>query len=69
MAEKWRAPYVSRDRVAEFTGGIINPRTLANYDSKGEGPRGRIRVGRKVAYEVNELCKWLAARAKALDQN
>ncbi|MGO9017268.1 MAG: hypothetical protein ACLQVJ_02860 [Syntrophobacteraceae bacterium] len=68
MAEKWRSPYVSRDKVGEFSGGILHPRTLANLDCKGEGPKGRIRIGRKVAYDVNELCKWLAARSKAVDQ-
>ena len=66
MAEKWRTPFVARDRVAEFSGGILHPRTMANLDSNGKGPKGRIRVGRKVAYEVNELCKWLASRAQEL---
>lgn len=62
MAEMWRSPYVARDKVAEFSGGILHPRTLANLDSKGKGPAGRIRIGRKVAYDVKELCDWLASR-------
>jgi len=68
MAEKWRSPYVARDRVAEFSGGILHPRTLANLDSKGKGPKGRIRIGRKVAYDVIELCDWLASKAEEVEQ-
>jgi phage terminase Nu1 subunit (DNA packaging protein) len=64
MADKWRSPYVSRDKVAELTGGILHPRTMANLDCKGQGPPGRIRIGRKVAYDVDALCKWLASRAE-----
>lgn len=65
LAKKWPSSFVSRDRVSEFSGGIIHPRTLANLDCKGEGPK-RIRVGRKVAYEVKELCNWLSKRAQAV---
>lgn len=67
MADKWHSTYVARDKVGDFSGGILHPRTMANLDSKGLGPKGRIRIGRKVAYDANELCKWLAARAKPLD--
>lgn len=67
MAEKWRSPYVSRDKVVEFSGGILHPRTMANLDCKGQGPPGRIRIGRRVAYDVEKLCEWLAERSKAVD--
>ncbi len=36
--------------------------TLANLDSKGQGPEGKIRVARKVAYEIHSLVRWLEAR-------
>ncbi|MGO9373798.1 MAG: hypothetical protein ACLQBD_17040 [Syntrophobacteraceae bacterium] len=64
MVARWGSPYVAREKVGEFSGGILHPRTLANLDSKGLGPKGRIRVGRKVAYDVVELCRWLAARTE-----
>ncbi|WAC08054.1 MAG: hypothetical protein OS130_02340 [Thermodesulfobacteriota bacterium] len=63
MAAKWPSEFVSRERVSEFSGGILHPRTLANLDSKGEGPK-RIRIGRKVAYNVHDLCDWLAKRTQ-----
>jgi len=63
MAAKWPSSFVSREKVSEFSGGILNPRTLANLDCQGEDPK-RIRVGRKIAYEVNELCNWLATRSQ-----
>ncbi len=68
LASRWPSPYVARDRVSEFSGGILHPRTLANLDSKGEGPKGRIRVGKKVAYPVAELTSWLESRAVSCDK-
>ena len=64
MAERWSSPFIARHEVERFTGGIINPRTLANLDSKGEGPKGRVRVGRKIAYPVPNFIEWLESRAE-----
>ena len=64
LAAKWSSPLVARERVDEFSGGIVTPKTMANLDSLGEGPKGRITVGRKVAYPVDELISWLEARAR-----
>lgn len=66
LSQKWPSSYVSREKVGEFSGGILNPRTLANLDCKGEGPK-RIRIGRKVAYSVRDLCAWLAERAQNIE--
>lgn len=66
MAEKWPSSVVAREKVGEFTGGLLNPRTLANLDSLGRGPAGRIRFGRKVAYDVNSLIAWLESRTERL---
>jgi len=66
LARKWPSSFVSRDRVAEFSGGILHPRTMANIDCKGEGPK-RIRIGRKVVYPVNDLCEWLSKRSCKLE--
>ncbi len=65
LAERWPSAIVARHEVGKFSGGLIHPRTLANKDSLGEGPRDRIVVGRKVAYTVEALIEWLEKRACA----
>lgn len=57
LADSWPAPLVSRNQqqLDKFSGGILNARTLANADCLGTGPKGRVRVGRKVAYPVDSL--------------
>lgn len=62
MAEKWPSPIVARTEVARFSGGILHPRTLANLDARGEGPKTRIKHGRKVAYPVDALIEFLRKR-------
>lgn len=66
LADKWPSTIVSRGKVGEFTGGLIHPRTLANLDSLGKGPAGRVRVGRKVAYDVDSLLVWLETRLEII---
>lgn len=66
LAEKWGSPLVARCEIGKFSGGILNPRSLANLDCKGAGPRGRVRIGGKVAYPTEELVAWLEARAVEL---
>lgn len=60
----WPSPFVERQKVAVFSGGILNPRTLSNLDARKEGPPGRIRIGKKIAYPVDELVSWLESRAE-----
>ncbi len=67
MAAKWQSSHVARDRVGEFSGGIITSKYLANLDSAGKGPSGRVKIGRKVAYPVSSLIAWLQGRAKILN--
>jgi len=52
-------PLISRDHVEKLLGGVISSKTLANYDSLGEGPK-RMRMGRKVVYKTEDLleCGW-----------
>ena len=66
MAASWPSPLIARGEVERFTGGIISTKYIANMDSKGTGPSGRIRCGRKVAYPVKELVAWLENRAETL---
>ena len=63
FATSWGAPYVERSKVAEFSGGALNDRTMANLDSKGQGIEGRIRMGRNILSPVQELVPWMEARA------
>jgi len=68
MADKWPSTWVSRTEAANFSGGIISEKYLANLDSAGKGPAGRIRCGRKIAYPVDELVKWLEARSEVVSE-
>ena len=45
---------------------IYSARTLANLDSQGRGPAGRLMIASKVCYPKDELVMWYAARTKKL---
>lgn len=63
LAAKWPSQIVSRDQVSLFTGGLISPKTMANLDSLGEGPEGRVRIGKKIGYLLDIFIRWLESRA------
>lgn len=63
LSKKWPSAFVARRRIFDFTGGIIDGRTVANLDSLGKGPPGRVRIGKIVAYDVLQFISWLEARA------
>lgn len=63
----WSSPYVSRNEVYRFSGGIVSPKTLANADSEGNGPQNKYYFGkRKVFYLATDLAEWIAARVTTL---
>lgn len=64
LAESWPSPFVAREKVGEFSGGILHPRTMANHDSRGDGVPGKISIGRKVAYPVEALVEWMESRVQ-----
>ncbi len=66
MADRWTSSMVARTEIERFTGGIMSEKYLANLDSQGKGPAGRVRVGRKVAYPVTELIAWFEARSTVI---
>lgn len=66
LADRWPSSYVAREKVEEFSGGIINAKYLANLDSQGTGIKDRIRIGRKIVYPVSSLISWLESRAEAV---
>ncbi|QJB55931.1 hypothetical protein [Pseudodesulfovibrio sp. zrk46] len=63
LEKSWGSPVVARSEVGKFSGGMLCPKTLANLDCLGEGPERRMRLGRKVGYEVRALVGWMRARA------
>lgn len=65
LVEAWPSPLVARSEVGKFSGGLLHPRTMANEDSRGNGPI-RIIVGRKVAYPTKQLAEWMRSRGTAL---
>lgn len=56
-------PFVTRVMAAKVLGGLIAPGTLANLDSEGRGPAGRILMGRKVAYPRAEFIAFVRQRS------
>jgi hypothetical protein len=63
LADNWPSSIVARSETKRFSGGIVNPKYLANLDSKGDGPE-RIRIGRKIGYPVKSFVAWLEDRAQ-----
>jgi hypothetical protein len=63
LVAAWPSPLVPRSKVREFSGGLLHPRTLANLDSKGEGP-GKISFAGRVAYSREDLARWLVNRIR-----
>ena len=64
MVNRWPSAVVARREVAQFTGGLIKPKFLANQDSLGTGPAEKIEVCGRVVYPVGSLADWLRARSK-----
>jgi hypothetical protein len=63
MKKTWGSAIVARKEVGKFSGGILNPRYMSNLDSRGDGPAGKITIGRRVAYSVDSLIEWMQKRA------
>ncbi|UTF49405.1 hypothetical protein NLA06_12645 [Desulfomicrobium sp. ZS1] len=52
-----------RQQVKELTGGMIDGRTLANRDSDGTGPGGKVKMGKtKVGYLREPFIDWFLNR-------
>ena len=63
MADNWPSEIIARTEIKVFTGGLITPGYIANLDSRGEGPLGRIRSGRKTGYQKKQFVQWLRERS------
>lgn len=55
-------PMISRKKVSWFTGGAIQPKTLANADARGCGPEVRQKIGEEVVYPTHYFLSWLESR-------
>lgn len=55
-------PVIARKHVIKFLGGMVAPKTLANADMAGEGPKNAHRVGGTVVYPTDSLLDWIVIR-------
>lgn len=67
LKRSWGSPIVARDQISRFSGGLLHPRTMSNLDSRGLGPKGRFRVGKKIAYPVDSVIEWLKERSEFIE--
>lgn len=58
-------PVFARHDVPKYCGTLITPGGLANLDSRGQGPRGKIRIGKYAGYEKNAFIEWLRSRVRS----
>lgn len=66
LADKWPSDIVYREDIMTFTGGVFSTATMANLDSQGKGPQGRIRVNKKQAYRIWPLIRWMEDMSEVL---
>ena len=55
----------SRRTASNAIGNLISTKTLANLDAMGRGPRVKLNIGRRVAYEKQSFLQWLRERVQA----
>ena len=61
--------YILRTNLTKATGGLLHGRTMANLDSQNIGIPGRITLGRKVAYPVESVVKYLQSKVTVDSSN
>jgi hypothetical protein len=59
LVQRWPSALVSRDKLKEFSGGVISGRTAANYESLGKGCRAKLIVGKRACYPTEAVAEWL----------
>lgn len=67
LASKINSKFITRQKAEEITDGAISEKRLANLDSLGEGPEGKIYIGRKAAYPVESFIQWLENRCRVAE--
>lgn len=53
---------VTRKQALEAVGNIYSPRTLSNIESRNEGPKTKLRIGRQVAYNRDDFVDFIMSR-------
>ncbi len=61
MAKSWPSEIVARKKVEEFTGGMLTGKTVANWESKGDGPP-KLKFGRIAGYPKGPFIEWMKPR-------
>jgi len=64
LKEKWPSPFVSRDRISEFTEGMFKRSSMNTLDARGNGISPRYRIGNRVFYKTSDVISWLKTKAK-----
>ena len=54
--------YLTRKHLSVILGGLISPKTLANYDSNRNGIEVKVTMGRTIAYPSFSALKWIRER-------
>ena len=67
LQQNWPAKIVVRSEIGKLTGGLINPKTLANEDSQGIGISPRLRLLRRVAYRIEDVAKYLLRKGLMIE--
>lgn len=55
-------PVFPRCETGKLTGNVVAGGTMANHDSRGDGPVGVFFVGRKACYTKEAFLSWLEGR-------
>lgn len=63
-AREWPAS-IHLPRIDELSGGALKPKTLSNHMSRGTGPDGVVKIGRKAVLTRDKLIEWVRAREMA----
>jgi hypothetical protein len=63
VLNKWPSAIVARTEIPKLTGGAVAAGTVANADSRGEGPKGRFYIGKRVCYPVVSVIEWLESKS------
>lgn len=62
LRNSWGSTFVARSEFARFSGGTISPKTIANLETEGKGPKGKFFVGSKAAYSIDDALDFLRSR-------
>lgn len=62
LRQKWPSNIVARSEFNSFTGGAISPKTIANLESEGKGPKNKHFMGNKVVYRIDDAIDFLRSR-------